>query len=46
MFTGIVEGTGKIAKIRNSTKNRSAIRISVELGKHGRGLKIGQSVAL
>ena len=46
MFTGIVEGTGKVEKISNNTKNRSAIQMTVNLGKHAKGLKIGQSVAL
>ena len=46
MFTGIVEGIGKIKKISKSTKNRSAIQMIVDLGKHGKGLKSGQSVAL
>ena len=46
MFTGIIEGIGKIEKISKNTKNRSAIRMTVNLGKHAKGLKIGQSVAL
>ena len=46
MFTGIVEGIGKIKKISKATKNRSAIQMTVDLGKHGKGLKTGQSVAL
>ncbi len=46
MFTGIVEGIGKVKKISKATKNRSAIQMLVDLGKHGKGLKIGQSVAL
>lgn len=46
MFTGIIEGTGKIEKISKNTKNRSAIQMTVNLGKHAKGLKIGQSVAL
>ena len=46
MFTGIVEGIGKIEKISKNTKNRSAIQMTVNLGKHAKGLKIGQSVAL
>jgi len=46
MFTGIVEGVGKIRKISKVTKKRSAIQMLVDLGKHGKGLKIGQSVAL
>ncbi len=46
MFTGIVEGIGKIEKISKSTKNHSAIQVTVDLGKHSKGLKAGQSVAL
>ena len=46
MFTGIITGTGKIKKIEKNTKNRSAIKVSVDLGKNSKGLKIGQSVAL
>lgn len=46
MFTGIIEGIGKIEKISKHTKNRSAIQMTVNLGKHAKGLKIGQSVAL
>ncbi len=46
MFTGIVEGIGKVKKISKNTKNRSAIQMTVNLGKHAKGLKIGQSVAL
>jgi riboflavin synthase len=46
MFTGIVEGIGKIKKISKATKNRSAIQMVVNLGKYGKGLKKGQSVAL
>lgn len=46
MFTGIVEGIGKIKKITPATKNRSAIQMTVDLGQHGKGLKTGQSVAL
>lgn len=46
MFTGIVEGIGKILKIEKSGKNRSAIKMTVDLGKHTKGLKVGQSVAL
>jgi len=46
MFTGIVEGIGKVKKISKVTKNRSAIQMIVDLGKHGKGLKTGQSVAL
>jgi Riboflavin synthase alpha chain len=46
MFTGIITSTGKIKKIEQNTKNRSAIKVSVDLGKDSKGLKIGQSVAL
>jgi len=46
LFTGIIEGIGKIEKISKNTKNRSAIQMTVNLGKHAKGLKIGQSVAL
>ncbi|MDC0193559.1 riboflavin synthase [Candidatus Nitrosopelagicus sp.] len=46
MFTGIITGTGKIKKIEKNTKNRSAIKVLVDLGKNSKGLKIGQSVAL
>ena len=46
MFTGIITSTGKIKKIEQNTKNRSAIKVSVDLGKDSKDLKIGQSVAL
>ena len=46
MFTGIVEGIGTVNKISKITKNRSAIEMTIDLGKQGKGLKIGQSVAL
>ncbi|MCH8915462.1 MAG: riboflavin synthase [Thaumarchaeota archaeon] len=46
MFTGIIEGIGKVEKISKNTKNRSAIQMTVNLGKYAKGLKIGQSVAL
>jgi len=46
LFTGIVEGIGKIKKLQKNTNNRSAIKMTVDLGKHAKGLKLGQSVAL
>ena len=46
MFTGIVEGVGTVNKISKITKNRSAIEMTIYLGKQVKGLKIGQSVAL
>ena len=46
MFTGIIEGTGKVDKISRTTKNRSAIQMTIDLGSKVKGLKIGQSVAI
>jgi riboflavin synthase len=46
MFTGIIIGTGKVTKIDQKTKNRSAIQMTVNLGEYAKGLKIGQSVAI
>ena len=46
MFTGIIVGTGKVTKIDQQTKNRSAIQMTVNLGKYAKGLKVGQSVAI
>ncbi len=45
MFTGIVEGTGRIMGITRSDR-RSAMRVTVDLGAHSEGLQTGQSVAL
>lgn len=46
MFTGIVEGTGKIKKITKNPGIKSAVQITVDMGKHSAGLGVGQSVAL
>ena len=46
MFTGIITSTGKVMKITKNNKNRSAVQMTVDLGKQAKGLKIGQSVAL
>jgi riboflavin synthase len=46
MFTGIVEGLGKIVKFDKKTKNRSAAKMKVNLGKLAKGLRIGDSVAI
>ncbi|MEX0656783.1 MAG: riboflavin synthase [Nitrosopumilaceae archaeon] len=46
MFTGIVEGIGIIEKIEKNPKNRSAVKMTVDLGKQVAGLQIGQSVAI
>lgn len=46
MFTGIIEGTGRVLQIAKKLKTRSAIQITVDLGEYAKGIKIGQSVAL
>jgi len=46
MFTGIIVGTGKVTKLNPKPKSRSAIQMTVDLGKYARGLKVGQSVAI
>ena len=46
MFTGIVEGRGKIVKFDKKTKNRSAAKVKISLGKLAKGLKVGDSVAI
>ena len=46
MFTGIIVGTGKVTKLDQKTNNRSAIQMTVNLGKYTKGLKVGQSVAV
>ena len=46
MFTGIIVGTGKVTKLDQKTKNRSAIQMTVDIGKNAGGLKIGQRVAI
>ena len=46
MFTGIVEGTGTVVDVSAETGNKSDIRMTVDLGDCGKGLEVGQSVAL
>ena len=46
MFTGIIVGEGKVTKLNPKPKSRSAIQMTVDLGKFARGLKVGQSVAI
>ena len=46
MFTGIIVGTGKVTKLNQKQRSRSAIQMTVNLGKYAKGLKIGQSVAI
>ena len=45
MFTGIIIGEGKVTKLAKP-KSRSAIQMTVDLGKYAKGLKIRQSVAI
>lgn len=46
MFTGIIEGLGKIEKFEKNTKTRSEARMKISLGKLAKGLKVGDSVAI
>lgn len=46
MFTGIVEGLGKIVKFERKTGNRSAAKMKISLGKLAKGLRVGDSVAI
>ncbi len=46
MFTGIIEGLGKIEKFEKNTKTRSEAKMKLSLGKLAKGLKIGDSVAI
>ena len=46
MFTGIIEGLGRVEKFEKNTKTRSEARMGIALGKLSRGLKIGDSVAI
>lgn len=46
MFTGIIEGTGVVKKIAKNPKSRSAVNLTIDLGKHAKNLKIGQSVSI
>lgn len=46
MFTGIIEGLGKIVKFDKKTTNRSAAKMKISLGKLAKGLKVGDSVAI
>ena len=45
MFTGIIQGTGKVKEFSKSA-SRSAVIMKVDLGAHSKGLKAGQSVSL
>jgi riboflavin synthase len=46
MFTGIIEGLGKIVKFDRKTSSRSAAKMQIDLGKISKGLKVGDSVAI
>ena len=46
VFTGIVAGVGRVEKVSRDPGSGSAVRMTVDLGRHARGLKVGQSVAL
>lgn len=46
MFTGIVEGLGKIVKFEKKTGNRSSAKMKISLGKFAKGLHVGDSVAI
>lgn len=46
MFTGIIEGLGKIEKFERNTRTRSDARMKVRLGKLSGGLRRGDSVAI
>ena len=46
MFTGINYRRRKSSKTFAKPKSRSAIQMTVDLGKYAKGLKIGQSVAI
>lgn len=45
MFTGIIEGTAKVKSV-SKIKNGADTLLRVQLGKLGRGLKIGDSVSV
>ena len=46
MFTGIIEGQGRVKKFDIKTKNRSAAKMEIDLGNLAKGLHIGDSVAI
>ena len=46
MFTGIIQGTGRVVELSPETGGRSAIRMTVNLGGCANDLKAGDSVAI
>ena len=45
MFTGIIEGTAKVKSV-SKIKNGADTLLRIQLGRFGRGLKIGDSVSI
>lgn len=48
MFTGIIEGTARVksvTKLRNG-KQAASMRLTVDLGKLGNGIKVGNSISI
>lgn len=46
MFTGIIEGLGRVEKFEKNTRTRSEAKMRIVLGKLARGLGVGDSVAI
>jgi len=46
VFTGIIEGQGRVKKFDIKTKNRSAAKMEIDLGNLVKGLHTGDSVAI
>lgn len=46
MFTGIIKDLGSIVRFDKKTSNHSAAKMKIKLGTFGKGLKIGDSVAI
>ncbi len=46
MFTGIIEGLGRIMQFNKNTNRRSEAKMKINLGKLARGLKVGDSVSI
>lgn len=46
MFAGIIQGLGRVEKISAVKENGKAAQMTVDLGRLGRGLKVGDSVSI
>ena len=46
MFTGIIQGLGRVERISTVKGNGKAAKMSVDLGRLAKGLKIGDSVSI